>query len=446
MFLSKNGNYCINDLLGKSFKCSCGKEHKVDIDRVIIENGVLRKVPKIIREYNYRKAFIVADNNTYEAAGKCVENSLKNSHMPYQKLVFSRPHHLVPDEQTIGEFLIHMEKDTDVIVAVGSGVINDLCKYMSFKLNIPYIIIATAPSMDGYASDGSALMIDNLKTTLSAVVPKAIIADIDVLKNAPMKMIRAGFGDMVGKYSALNDWKLSNIITGEYYCEAVAALVEKSLEKCINNAAGIGERKDEVIKELMEGLVLTGIAMSFAGNSRPASGSEHHMSHFWEMMFLFEGREPALHGINVGVNTVSTTRMREILASKKLDFDNIAQKALHFDQEKWTQDIKDIYSKAAPGIIKLNKKEQINSLDKRLKRLEIIRDNWDLIVKTLKEIPSAYQIKEILKKAGAAISPKEVGVDENIEKNCIVYGKEVRARYTILQLLWDIGLLGDIEL
>lgn len=379
-------SYKIDDYLGKVFACECGKEHRVAVEKVVIGNGAIAKIPSLLNSFGFKKVYLVADKNTYEAAGSQVEKVVTEAGIQCSKHVYLRKHDLVPDETAVGEFVFHMGKDTDVILAVGSGVLNDLCKFMSFRLGIPYIIVATAPSMDGYASDGSALSIDNLKTTLSTTMPKAIVGDVDVLKKAPLKMIKAGFGDMVGKYSAINDWKLSHAINGEYYCDIVAKMVEDSLEKCIKTAEGLKDRKDDAVQNLMEGLVLTGIAMSFAGNSRPASGSEHHLSHFIEMMYIFDGKEAPLHGEKVGVNTLVMNSMREKISNMRPELGEITKMADAFDKDKWTDDVKRLFRQAASGVIRLNEKEKINDRDEMLARVEKIIAQWDNIVKILSEM------------------------------------------------------------
>lgn len=431
----------IEDYLGKKFTCTCGKVHSVDVKKVVIEQDAILRLPGILKEFNYNKVFMVADNNTFEAAGKFVLKVLQESGFDCKKLVYIRDSGLVPDERAVGEFLVNIDKNTDVVLAVGTGVLNDLSKYISDKLDIPYIVVATAPSMDGFASDTAALIVDNLKTSYSARPPKAIIGDVNILKNAPMEMILAGLGDVLGKYSSLCDWKLSSIILDEYYCDVVVKMVRNSIQKCIDSLDGYNKRDCNAIKSLMEALALTGIAMSFVGNSRPASGSEHHIAHFQEMDFLFEGRKEVLHGAKVGITTLATIKMDEMLASEHLDFEELKSKASVFDEDKWRREIVRAYKKAATGIFKNSDRENRNSIEKRLQRFEKIQANWDRIVEVLREVPPVKQIEGMLKKVGAPSNPKDIGVDEKLTLDSLMYAKEVRERYTVLQLLWDIGLL-----
>lgn len=438
------GTFSIQDYLCGTFSCDCGMEHSVEIEKVVIENRAISRIPEVLTSLGYKNVYMVADNNTYSVAGAQVEKVVSENGFNIQKHIFVRDDVLIPDEQAIGEFIINYYSEADVILAVGSGVMNDLCKFMSYKLNIPYIIVATAPSMDGYASIGSALTIKNLKTTIPATVPKAIIGDVDVLKNAPMDMITAGFGDVVGKYSAINDWKLGRVINDEYYCDYVADMVMYSLEKCMETADGLEKRDDNAVKNLMEGLVLTGIAMSFTGNSRPASGSEHHLSHFVEMMYQFDGKEAPPHGLKVGYNTIVMNYMRERLAGFTPDLDEVMKKASSFDRNKWLEDVNRLFRQAAPGVISLNEKEGINSYDKRVKRVKRIVEKWSEIVSILKETPSHETIRDILQKTGAPVTLRELGVDRETILNGLVYAKEVRDRYTVLQLAWDLGMLDEL--
>ncbi|SFD21595.1 sn-glycerol-1-phosphate dehydrogenase [Clostridium uliginosum] len=433
----------INDFLKGVLQCKCGKPHSIGLEHVLIENNAIKKLPSILRELGFKKALVIADNNTYKAAGKYVESVLNAEKFNHKNFIFPIEDDLVPDESAVGKLFMQYDKEIDVIVTIGSGTLNDLGKYVSYKLGISSVIVATAPSMDGFASNGSALIVGNLKTTYPVEVPKAIIGDVNILKEAPMEMILAGFGDIVGKYSALNDWLLSKIINKEYYCDVTVKMVNDSIQKCMDNSDGMVKRDETAIKNLMEGLVLTGIAMSFVENSRPASGSEHHLAHYLEMMFLFEGKKAILHGTKVGIATIITTKLREIASKHEIDFDKVIEKAKAFDESKWQEDIKKYYKKAAPGIIQIVEKEDRNSIEDRLQRINTIKENIDEIRKIISNVPSADEIKAILEKVGAASHPTDVGVDNQTLLDGIIMAKEVRSRYTILNFLGDLELLEE---
>ncbi|WP_094551918.1 HAD-IIA family hydrolase [Petroclostridium xylanilyticum] len=434
----------IQDFLRTSFLCDCGKEHSADIENIVIDKDAILALPELINRYNFKKIFMVADTNTYKIAGEHVETVLLKNGFKLQKHVFEGKQQLVPDEKAIGRLIVEIDNDTDLILAVGSGTLNDLSRFLSYKLKIPYFIVATAPSMDGYASTVSALIINNLKTTYETVSPKAIIADINIIKNAPMDMILAGLGDILGKYTSLCDWELGRIINEEYYCSTVVELVRNSIKKCAGSIEGIKVRNDEAIKNLMEGLVLSGIAMSFVGNSRPASGSEHHLAHFWEMKFLFDGKEAVLHGTKVGITTIAIVKLYEMLKTAVVDFNLAIDKVKTFNQHKWIELVNKTYKNAASGIIELEKKANKNSLKEHAKRISVIKERWNDIIHAIQElIPSTHEFEAILKQAGAPINPAQIGVDDDTVFNSVLLAKEIRNRYTILQLLWDIGLLEE---
>ncbi|AJH01652.1 L-arabinose utilization protein [Clostridium beijerinckii] len=435
----------IKDFLKSGLKCTCGKEHTIGLERVLIEKDAIKKLPNILKDLGFKKALVIADKNTYKAAGNLVQAVLKEDKFNYKEFIFETEDDLVPDENAVGRLFMQYDKDVDVILTIGSGTLNDLGKFISYRLGISSVIVATAPSMDGFASNGSALIVDNLKTTYEVDVPEAIIGDVNILKDAPMEMILAGFGDIVGKYSALNDWKLSKIINKEYYCDVTVKMVDDSIQKCMDNSEKMVNRDETAIKNLMEALVLTGIAMSFVGNSRPASGSEHHLAHYLEMMFLFEGKKAVLHGTKVGISTIITTKLREILSEYEINFDEVIKKVKLFDQNQWEENIKRFYGKAAPGIIQLAAKDKRNSIESRLERINSIRENFNEIRSVISNIPSSDEIKVILKKVGAAVEPEDVGIGMQTMLDAIVMAKEVRTRYSILSFLGDLDLLDEFS-
>ncbi|EIW20072.1 MULTISPECIES: sn-glycerol-1-phosphate dehydrogenase [Pelosinus] len=432
-----------NDFLNAKLECQCGKPHSINIDKVIIGKDALNQVPDVVRTLGAKKVLLVADTNTYEVAGKKVASLLAEHHLAYKSYVYKVTRDLVPDEEAVGKLLLQVEKNTDLIVTVGAGTLNDIVKFISRRTNIPSIVVATAPSMDGYASDSSALIIDNLKTSVESSYPKVIIGDTEILKKAPMRMILAGLGDMIGKYSALSDWQVSRIVNKEYYCDVTSRISRDAIQKCVDNIDGVKNREDIAIENVMDGLVRTGIAMSFVGNSRPASGAEHHISHFWEMKFLFEGKEALLHGTKVGLTSIIVARLYEMLIEKQVDFEEAVAKARIFDEKAWRKSISELYGKAAPGILSMSEKDGRNSIEARISRIEVIKENFPQIIEIAKAAERANRVESLMKSAGAPIKPEEVGVDQRTVLDSVLVAKEVRPRYTILNLLSDLGLLEE---
>jgi glycerol-1-phosphate dehydrogenase [NAD(P)+] len=416
----------INGLLKGKTGCSCGKDHFCDIERVEIGAGAVNFLPKLCEKY--KNIVIAADVNTYRACGERVYGLLRDK---TEKLhVFEPDGLLIPDEQAIEALNADVSEKTDLIVGVGSGVINDLCKYVSFKKGLPYFIVATAPSMDGYASVGAAMITGNMKTTFNAHVPAAIIGDVDVLRKAPMDMIKSGFGDIIGKYSALNDWKLSALINGEYLCQYVYDLTYDTVLKTRALAGGIEKRDPETIKTLMEALVIVGIAMAYVKNSRPASGSEHHLSHYFEITGIVKNRGYLLHGIDVVYSTVETQKLRE----KLLALDKMPEKIRAFDRDDWEKHIKESYGFAAQGVIALQ--DKLNFYGSNLP--EIYRKKWTQIRKVLSDAPSSLELCEILKTAGMDYNDFEKFYGRSVIDDAVLYAKDLKDRYTVLWLYYTV--------
>lgn len=314
--LLKNlGNFC--KTTGKeavSFDCICGGKHSVDIGNIILGENTADKILEEVADFRGKKLFLMADTTTYEILGRHVEKLLLGSGCNLKTFVFETNNlHLVPDERALGRLAVEVKKDTDLIITVGSGVLNDLAKFTSYKAGIPYIVVATAPSMDGYASVVSPFIIGGVKITCEGKYPYAIIGDTGILKEAPMEMLQAGFGDIIGKLTALADWELAREKGKEGYCETIAQLVRDALNKCIDNVNGIAGRDKNAIEYLMEGLILSGITIGLYGDSRPASGSEHSFAHYWDMDAVSMGKSHPLHGISVGVGTVVISCIYELM-------------------------------------------------------------------------------------------------------------------------------------
>ncbi|HHV95558.1 MAG TPA: sn-glycerol-1-phosphate dehydrogenase [Clostridiaceae bacterium] len=413
----------INELLNIKKECTCGKTHSCDIKNVIVENGALNKLYKLVEDYN--NILLVADQNTNNACGKEVRELIGKKIADV--LVFESKGYLVPDEKAIDLFKSKVKETTDLIIGVGSGVINDLCKYVSFINNLPYFIVVTAPSMDGYASTGAAMIINNMKVTYNAHVPAAIIADVDIIRNAPIDMLKAGYGDILGKFSCLNDWKLSHIVNNEYFCEYVYNLIYHAVKRTEKLGSKLLQRDSDAVKTLMEALIIVGIAMSYVGNSRPASGSEHHLSHFFEVIGIMNNEPYFLHGIDVAYSTLVTQNLRE----KILETD-ISNRTFKFDEAEWEKNIRNIYSKAADGVINLQRKLGWYEQDK----IHVYKEHWDKIKEVLKEAPSSDEIMKLLNSVCLPIEDFENMYGKEKIDNAIWFAKDLKDRYSVLWLYY----------
>ena len=300
--------------------CTCEqKKHSAPVKTIEVSENAIFKIADILSDY--KKIFMVADENTYEAAGKTVEKILKEKGMLSHVCVLEAG--ALPTDTNVGKVLIeagrdeevynieHFSSNPDYILAVGSGSVNDICRMVSYRLGIEYGIAGTAPSMDGFASVVAPLIVGNKKIVYTCSIARHIIIDLCVAAKAPEELLLAGVGDMIGKYIAILDWELSKRDTGEYYCEKVASMVLGATEKCVKSSESLFDRETDTVRDTVEGLILSGLGIAYTGSSRPASGTEHMIGQTWEIMSLEKGEKPNLHGIEVGEATFVAMEMYE---------------------------------------------------------------------------------------------------------------------------------------
>jgi len=424
--------------------CSCGKVHKAALEELVIGNGVIFRLPEFVKKYGAAKPFLLADTNTFAAAGASVCNALTNAGIPFGKYVFPQSH-LEPDEQAVGSACMHFDPDCDLIVGIGSGVINDIGKILSRVTGKRYIIVATAPSMDGYASATSSMSRDGLKVSINSRCPDVIIGDLDVLKNAPEHMLRSGLGDMLAKYVSIAEWRIANIITGEYYCEAVAQLIRTALQKCVENAEGLMRRQEDAVRAMFEGLVIGGIAMAYAGVSRPASGVEHYFSHVWDMRGLQFGSRVDLHVIQCAAATLVSVKLYEQLKKCVPQEKKAAAYVESFDYHVWSGQLRAFLGQSAETMIALEAKEGKYDKKTHPARFACIRENWSQILKILEqELPPAWELEALMEQVGLYTDPAALGVDQGELALSFRATKDIRDKYVLSRLAWDLGVLEDL--
>ena len=413
----------INTLVKGIDNCTCGKSHKCPMDYVIIGKDVLGSLTDICEKY--QNILLVSDQNTYKVCGKEVAKILGDK-ITTSIMFETGGAPLIPNEDAIAAIHAKYVDGVDLILGVGSGVINDLCKIVRFERKLPYYIVATAPSMDGYASVGSALILKGMKVTLNAAPPKAINADTKVLKDAPMDMIQAGYGDIIGKYSCLNDWKLSALINDEYFCQKVYDITYEMADKVKGLAEGVVKRDEDAVGALMEALVVVGIAMAYVGNSRPASGSEHHFSHYFEITGILTGKPYLAHGIDVVYSAVLTAKIRELILAS-------APVRREFNEEEWKREVERIYLSSADEVVALQKKLGWYWEDNS----EKVLPKWDEIKALLAEAPTEAEMLQMVEAVGMNYQEfmdlyGQAKIDDGV-----LYAKDLKDRYSVLWLYFE---------
>jgi len=429
------------DMNGKP--CPCGKSHHF-ASRIVSGSGVLTQLPQLASSFGAKKIYLLSDCHTYKAAGRRVEQLLQAQN--YSVCSWSFPQeNVIPNEASVGSAVMHMDKDCELIIGVGSGVINDICKILSALSRLPYIIVATAPSMDGYASATSSMNRDGMKISLNSRCADVIVGDTDILCQAPERMLRAGLGDMIAKYVSICEWRIGQLVCGEYYCEEIAQLVRDALQLCVDRAGKLMQRDPDAVQAVFEGLIITGVAMNYAGLSRPASGVEHYISHIVDMRAAEFGTKEDLHGIQCAIGTLISVRLYEKLKTispcrqKALDY------AAAFDYSLWTQRLYALLGNAANGLIALEAKEQKYDPCRHAERLACILENWPHILQIIEEeLPSSQQLEALLDLIGAPKTLSDIGTEDTMLPLIFQATKDIRDKYVLSKLCWDLGVLEDI--
>ena len=368
----------------KETGCACGRKHVATVDEVISGSGVIAQVPEFIRKYGAKRPFLLADPNTWKAAGEQLAGILEENGIEYSKHVYLKTG-FKPDEHAVGNALMHFDARCDLIIGVGSGVINDVGKVLSNTTGRKYFIVATAPSMDGYASCTSSMECDGVKVSLGSRCPDVIFGDTDILRQAPLHMLKSGIGDMLAKYISVAEWRMARIIAGEYYCEEVAQLMRSALKRCVDNAEGLMKRDAEAVQAVFDGLIIAGLAMAYADVTRPASGVEHYFSHVWDMRSLEFGTQTDLHGIQCAMGTLMASKLYDYVKTVTPDWEKANAAVQAFSFEDWAVQLREFFGSSAETMIALEKKEGKYDKTTHQARFNVIRDNWEELVKIIDE-------------------------------------------------------------
>lgn len=417
----------------------CGRVHKFTTD-VYTGAGALDHLAEAVEKFHITNPYVIADQNTWAAAGEQVRARLEKA----EYYVFNKTF-LEPDETNLGLAFMYMNSACDGIICIGSGVLNDLCKMVAAISHKPYIIVATAPSMDGYASGNSSTVRDGMKITIESQCPNVIIGDTDILCKAPVKMMLSGLGDMIAKYVSICEWQISALVTGDYYCEDVAELVKVALKRCVDNAEGLLKRDPQAVEAVFEGLVISGASMFYAGSSRPVSGIEHYFSHVWDMRGISLHLPIEFHGIQCAVGALQTLKLYEKLVKITPNREKAMNFTHSFDLPAWHKKLCEFLGKSGEIMVELEKKEGKYDLKRHEKRLDCILENWDRILEIIhRELPSAAYLEELMTKLGMPKTLPEIGVDADLLKMTFKSTKDIRNKYVLSHLCWDLGIIDEI--
>ena len=397
--------------------CGCGMDHRCGIHDIRIGSGLVTQVGEILRENGFpRRLLLIGDRDTLAAAAG-IEESLTGFEVTrhcYDTLRVAT----MDDVRLVEDYLDRV----DAVVAVGAGSIHDPSRLACARRNKPLCLFATAPSMDGFASYNAPIVDGGFKTTHAAKCPEVIIADTKILAAAPKALKSAGFGDMISKYIALIDWQVSHLVTGEVYCPRVAELTRTAVDRLMTMADRVTLEDEETAAAVLESLLMTGIAMSFTRTSRPGSGTEHILAHYWECIELLEGKIPNFHGEDVGVATLLTLREYEDLASRETV-------TAHPEVNDWDA-VYRAYGPLAGDVRKLNTPDTItDGIEPR-----VIEEKWPEIRAIVRSVPDYDACYRAMKAAGCKTTIAEIGKDPAFVAESLLYHPYMRRRLSLRRL------------
>lgn len=401
--------------------CGCGKEHKIMVKDIIIESEAIKKLSMIMEKEGFKNITIICDENTYAAAGEEIKEII-----PKGKFINLKSENLHANEIAVQKVYECLAVENDVLIALGSGTIHDITRYVAYNKDIPFISVPTAASVDGFVSTVAAMTWRGYKKTFTAVSPIYVVADTDIFKEAPYRLTASGVSDLIGKYTALVDWKISSIVIGEYICNKVCNMEIDAVNKLCECVDDLVLGKSEAYEQLMYALILSGLAMQIIGNSRPASGAEHHMSHLWEMEVINKHLD-AYHGEKVSVGLILV--MEEYKKIKKSIENGRCRVKKYYGLEE--DMLKEVFKSREmyDSIMKENTPDPLLNVNK-----VILQNRLESIAEILEKLPTLDFVKNTLKRAKAVTTLEEIGLSNDIKQNSIRVSPYVRNRLTLMRI------------
>lgn len=433
----------IESWLGQTKICpACGRQHTIRTRRLAQGPGIGKDVGKHLADLGIKgRCVVVFDKNTWNAAGELLMQGLSASQ---SKTVIFDSENLHADEQALGTLLIALADHPDFMVSCGGGTLTDITRYNSLMTRIPFVAFATAASVDGFASLTTPILNRGFKTTFPGVAPEAVFFDPDILAAAPSAMTAAGFGDVMAKIIAMMDWRLAFAVENENYCPLIAAMVDRAVNACLKLADDLSassHQRANACANLMEALSLTGIGMQMMGNSRPASGAEHHISHLLEMRDIQRQRQGSLHGDKVGIGTlISMSIYQKLFAG-----DKFPQQRPILPADKWEKEVRRVFGPLADAALAINTPvpPQGNEWEKQQEQLARAMGHFGY--ETVRSFSRLLPlVRDKITAIGGPVRPDQLGYSVADSYDAIAFGKEVRPKFTALRLAERFGWLYDL--
>lgn len=399
-------------------KCACGREHTMETRAAVIEPGCLFEFEKYMAQFGVTgKRCALYGENSYAATA--------DRHPRAEQQIVLDPTGLHANEISTAEVLAKLEGDVKVIVAVGSGTIHDIARFCAHERGIRFVSCPTGASVDGFCSTVAAMTWYGFKKTLPAVAPEIVLADTEIIKNAPMELVRSGVGDIMAKYTALADWKMAHVLTNELLCEKIYSIMQNAADTVMQSVPGIVRGEESAYADVTYALIMSGIAMQMMGNSRPASGAEHHISHMIEMEpEAFPVKFPAMHGEKTGVGSLIAVREYKRLA-KIEDITPYITDYAPIPEEHFR---KFFGERLADSLIKENENDCLAKVSR-----EKLSASWGELRHIIDELPTEEYLYGLLEMLDAKRDLASIGVEESELSVLLKNSPLVRNRLTLMR-------------
>ena len=416
---------------------------------LVVGRGVVRETARVFAQhFPGHQAVVVADQNTLPVAGQPVLAALRAAGLAVvEPFVFTDPG-LYAEFRFVAQLEAALRRHEAIPIAVGSGTINDLVKLAAHRTGRPsYLCVATAASMDGYTAFGASITFEGAKQTFNCPAPRAVVADLDIIRRAPPAMTAAGYADLLAKVPAGADWILADALGVEPIDPRAWAIVQGGLRAALADPAGARAGRTSAIAPLVEGLMLGGFAMQWAQSSRPASGAEHQFSHLWDMEHhTHEGVAPS-HGFKVGIATLAVTALYEELLRRGIDdLDPLRRGANWPDAAATEARVRRMFASDdfTGRAVEETKAKQVTpaELCRQLQRLQTV---WpELKTRLAAQLVPSAELKRRLQLVGAPTAPEEIGISRLRLRNSFLRAYYIRRRFTVLDLAVRTGWLEEL--
>ena len=396
-------------------KCVCGRDHELETKKVVVEYGAINNFEQYMADVSLagKKRAVIYDTVIYKLT--------EGKHVAADQEIVLEANGLRAEDTVIEEMMKKLD-NPEVIVAYGAGTIMDFGRYPAYKLGIPFVAIPTLASSDGFTANICSAILNGQKKSTPMCAPVLVVADLDIIKGAPARLVASGINDILSKYISLFDWKVSHLVAGEYYCPMVADLAQEALD-IMREAAdkypatGVADHEAMTMAQMKSGLT-----MQLLNHSRAASGAEHLMAHLVEMKPPRFENAHGMHGQCVGVGTYLCAKEYHYLASLP------TPKAKPFEPltRAW---VDEKFGSLADGIMKENENDVLSTFD-----AQNIVDHWDEIRAIIAEIPSAEELAALCEKLGAFYKPEQIGIDPALSEDMLSVSAAIRNRLTLIRM------------